>query len=133
MIVVDTNMIGYLLLDSDRSDQAEAALRRDSHWISPILWRSEFRNVLALYIRQGPLSLGNAIQIISAAEDLMSGNEYEVASARILELVDRSTCSAYDCEFVALDQDLDIPLVTVDKQLLAQFPETAESLDAFVS
>ncbi len=26
-------------------------------WIAPILWKSEFRNVLALYIRQGYLSL----------------------------------------------------------------------------
>ena len=32
MIVVDTNLIGYLFLSSDRSAQAEQALLRDPHW-----------------------------------------------------------------------------------------------------
>jgi predicted nucleic acid-binding protein len=41
------------------------------------------------------------------------------------------TCSAYDCEFVALAKYLGLPLVTVDKQILAQFTGTAISLEKF--
>jgi hypothetical protein len=52
MIIVDTNIIGYLYLTSDHSPQAEKALLKDPFWSAPILWRSEFRNVLALYIRK---------------------------------------------------------------------------------
>jgi predicted nucleic acid-binding protein len=32
MIVVDTNIIGYLYLASERSPQAEQVLRRDAEW-----------------------------------------------------------------------------------------------------
>ena len=46
MIVVDTNVIGYLFLSSDQSVLAERALQKDNEWAAPILWRSEFRNVL---------------------------------------------------------------------------------------
>ncbi len=131
MIVVDTNIIGYLFLTSDRSLQAEQAFRKDPVWVAPLLWRSEFRNVLALYLRQDLLSLADAHQIMDEAMRLMRGMEYEVTSLRVLSLVASSSCSAYDCEFVALAQDLAVPVVTADRQVLDQFPETSISLDAF--
>jgi predicted nucleic acid-binding protein len=132
MIVVDTNVLGYLFLASDRSPQAEQALRQDPDWAAPLLWRSEFRNVLAHYLRRELLSLYEAQAIMDAATDLMRGREYEALSHRVLSLAAASTCSAYDCEFVALAQDLGVPLVTVDRQILQQFPTTALLLDAFV-
>jgi len=133
MIVVDSNIIGSLFLTSDRSPQAEQAFRKDPQWIAPFHWRSEIRNLLAFYIRKGILSLGDSQQILDAATELMQGQEYEVASHLILSLVATSTCSAYDCEFVALAKDLHIHLVTVDKQILEQFPDIAVSLEKFVS
>jgi len=50
-----------------------------------------------------------------------------------LSLVSSSHCSPYDCEFVALAQQLGVPVVTSDSQILSEFPATAVSLDAFVS
>ena len=64
MIVADTNLIGYLYLESRHSPQAEKALRKDAHWAAPLLWRGEFRNVLALYIRKQWLSLEESRPII---------------------------------------------------------------------
>ena len=133
MIVVDTNIIGYLYLSSDRSDQAEKALLIDSEWVAPIIWRSEFRNVLALYIRKNILMPEDAIRIMDEATLLMQGGEYEAVSLQVLQLVGESTCSAYDCEFVALARDLDVRLLTVDNQILKQFPIEAISLDEYVS
>lgn len=132
MIVVDTNIIAYLLLADQRSDRAAEALRRDPEWAAPILWRSELRNVLAHYIRRESLSVQQAIEIMDTAVDLLQGREFELSSRNVLRLVERSSCSAYDCEFVALAQDLGVPLITVDRQMLAQFPHIAVSLDEFV-
>ena len=133
MIVVDTNIIGYLYLTSDRSDLAEQALLKDPIWTAPLLWRSEFRNVLALYLRKKLLNLEEAQRIMAEATQLMQDREYEIASHQVLSLVATSTCSAYDCEFIALAKDLDIPLITTDKQILNQFPEIAFSLEQFVA
>lgn len=133
MIVVDTNVIGYLYLPSGHSKLAEQALRIDPLWIAPPLWRSELRNVLALHMRKGLLSLANAQQAMEAALRLMQGREYETASHAVLALAASSACSAYDCEFVALAKDLNLPLVTADKQIVTQFPDVAVSLAAFVA
>jgi predicted nucleic acid-binding protein len=133
MIVVDTNLIAYLLLEGERTKQAEKALLADAEWAAPLLWRSEFRNVLALYLRQEVISFDLALNIAEEAELLMQGKEYELSSSEVLGLVAESHCSAYDCEFVALAQSFRVPLVTSDKRILSEFPKTAISLDSFVS
>jgi predicted nucleic acid-binding protein len=132
MIVVDTNIIAYLYLESDRSAQAERLLEKDAQWSAPLLWRSEFRNVLAFYIRRDYLSLEAAQAILREALMLMKGREYEVASFQVMEFVASSECSAYDCEFVALAEDLGLPLVTADKKILTEFPQISVSLDEYV-
>ena len=132
MIVVDTNVIVYLFLAGEMSQQAELALNKDSSWAAPVLWRCEFRNALAGHLRRAILALDDAQAIMDEALGLMQGREYEVASAAILGLAAGSNCTAYDCEFVALAQELGAPLVTVDKQILAEFPTVAVSLDAFI-
>ena len=131
MIVVDTNVLVYLLLPGEHTEQAERVLRRDPVWAAPLLWRSEFRNVLAIYMRQGRLSLDQALQLMDNAEILLQGREYTVSSVRVLSLVAGTRCSAYDGEFVALAQDLGLSLVTSDARLLAEFPATAIAMDMF--
>ena len=133
MIVVDTNIIAYLLLKGEHTAQAKVALRKDPDWTAPLLWRSEFRNVLAFYLHQELLALSQALQVMQEAEFLMQGGEYEVASSIVLSLTARSRCSAYDCEFVALAQDLGIPLITSDARILLEFPSTSSSLDEYLS
>lgn len=133
MIVVDSNIIGYLYLAGERSAQAEQALLKDPEWVAPFLWRSEMCNVLALYIRTQRLTLSDAQQIMDEATNLMRGREYEVGSSLVLSLTAQSTCFAYDCEFVALAKDLAVPLITVDRQILDQFPHVAQSLESFIA
>ena len=132
MIVVDTNLIGYLFLESNHSRLAEQALLKDAQWAAPLLWRSEFRNVLALYIHKRWLSLEESRRMMNEALSLMADREYDVDSWQVLRFVAGSTCSAYDCEFVALAQELGTSLVTVDKQILSDFPNVAVSLASFV-
>lgn len=131
MIVVDTNVIAYLLLGGEKTPQAREAFLKDPLWGAPVLWRSEFRNVLATQIRHGYLGLPDALELAREAETLLSGMEYHVESGNVLSLAASSGCSAYDCEFIALAQDLGIPLVTSDSEILEAFPAIALPLDGF--
>ena len=130
MIVVDTNVLAYLYLPGEQTAVAEALLEHDAEWAAPVLWRSEFRNILAGYMRRGALSFEQACALQREAESLMAGAEFEVDSLGVLELVRDSDCSAYDCEFVALAARLDTHLVTMDKKLLRAFPRRAVALVA---
>ncbi len=131
MIVVDTNVIAYLYLSSAQTAAAERALLKDPAWAAPLLWRSELRNVLALYVRQRQLAAKDARRILEEAEALLAGREHEVRSPAVLDLAIASGCSAYDCEFVLLAQDLGVALVTADQKLVARFPGTAVPLSRF--
>jgi predicted nucleic acid-binding protein len=128
VIVVDTNVIAYLWLPGTSTSKAEALLQADPEWAAPVLWRSEFRNVLAGLLRRGEVDLETAIRLAEASEEHMRGREFSVGPAEVLERVVASRCSAYDCEFVVLAEELGVALVTTDRQVLKSFPQTAISL-----
>ena len=67
------------------------------------------------------------------AESVMQGDEYEVTSLQVVSLTASSCCSAYDCDFVALAQELKMPLIRSDAMILTEFPSTAISLSQFTS
>ena len=128
MIVVDSNILAYLYLPTAHTERAESLLRHDADWAAPILWRSEFRNILTGYLRRKQLSFDHAIEIQREAESLLLGAEYEIESERVLALARDSACSAYDCEFVALAMKLNSTLVTMDRALLRAFPNCTQPL-----
>lgn len=130
MIVVDTNIVAYLYLPGDFTARAETLLKQDPEWAAPLLWRSEFRNILAGYMRRKTLTFDQAREIQLEAEGLLAGNEHEVDSQRVLELVRDSDCSAYDCEFAALASRLGVKLMTMDAKLLKAFPKLAVTFPA---
>jgi len=130
MIVVDSNVLAYLYLPGEFTAVAEALMEHDPDWAAPVLWRSEFRNILAGYMRRGKLTFEQARALQSEAEDLLRGAEYEMDSHSVLELVRDSECSAYDCEFVALALKLGTKLVTMDGKVLHSFPDIAVALSA---
>ena len=130
MRVVDSNVLAYLYLPGEYTAAAEALMEHDPDWAAPVLWRSEFRNILAGYLRRGKLTFEQAHALQSEAEDLLSGAEYEVDSRSVLELVRDSECSAYDCEFVELAKKLGTKLVTMDGKVLRSFPGIAVALSA---
>lgn len=133
MIIVDTNILAYLVIPGDNRELAEAALRKDPEWSAPLLWRSEMRNVLSIYVRRNAFSLEQACIIMSDAEVVIAHRSYSVDSTRVLELADSSGCTAYDCEFAYLAEKLNVPLMTSDKKLLSAFPNIAVSMGAFLS
>ncbi|MBA5865087.1 MAG: PIN domain-containing protein [Nitrospira sp. CR1.3] len=131
MIVVDTNLVVYLFVQGKGTSRAESVLAKDGVWVVPWLWRSEFRNCVVGLIRRGEMSLEDGILLAEEAENWMEGREYTVHTAHVMELSLASHCSAYDCEFVALAEDLRIPLVTADRQVLRAFPSIAKAVDRF--
>jgi len=132
MIVVDTNIIAYFYLTGEHSRQAENLFSHDPNWAAPILWRSEFRNVLAHYLRKKLITFDDIMLILQQAESLMAEREYEISSTQVMQLVNNSNCSAYDCEFVALARYLNVPLITSDKKILREFPDAAQTVESFL-
>lgn len=133
MIVVDTNTIAYLYLPTEYTSDIEKLLDIDAYWVAPALWRSEFRNILALYIRKNLIDFDTACQMQAEAERVLAHNEYQVDSISVLTLASESGCSAYDCEFISLAKSLNVKLITADKKLLNTFPNIAISAKNYIA
>ena len=125
MIVVDTNVISYLLIRGERSEAIDRLLESDGEWVAPRLWLDEFLNVLATYERLGKLEPEDASPILLDALGLMEEASYEVPPERVLAVARRTGCSAYDSQYVALAEDLGLKLYTCDRKVLKNCPELA--------
>jgi predicted nucleic acid-binding protein len=133
VIVVDANVLVYFWAGGPGARLAEAVLQRDAMWIAPLLWRSEFRSATLKLIRARRLTVDQGFAAIREAENQMVGREYSVGSHSVLSLAVRSGCSTYDCEYVALADDLDVALVTFDGDVRRAFPARAVAPETFVA
>lgn len=133
MIVVDSNVIAYCWILSDRTELAQRVRLRDPEWHVPLLWRSELRSGLAVYLWRGTIDADRAAVTMATAEEALAGSEHQVSSTRVLQLAASSRLSAYDCEFVSLAESLAVPLVTEDRAVLKAFPEAALSMERFLA
>jgi predicted nucleic acid-binding protein len=83
---------------------------------------------LATYIQANLLELTDADLLFQRASEVIGTEEYEVQTSEVLRLSKQSKCSAYDCEYVALAEFLDVEFVTADAKLAKAFPARARLL-----
>jgi len=124
LIVVDTNVIAYLLIEGDRTNRARSLWRDEPDWRVPPLWRHEFLNVLATFAKRGGADLADTTQLWTHAVDAIGSGEIEVDMSAALELAVTRQISAYDAQFITLARRLSVPLVTEDKKLRKTFPDS---------
>lgn len=132
MILVDTNLLAYLLLPTPHTAKAEAVLIKDPDWFAPQLIHSEFRNVLLGAVRRDNIARSDADSFLARAEEVITVPEAAIDEPAVFDLAIESGCSAYDCEFVWLARYLRIPLVTADKKVAHAFPGQAVAIDQFL-
>ena len=129
MLLVDTNVVAYLLIHGDHTEAAQELRRRDSDWRSEALLLVEFTNVLASSIAsrqdERPPRAGLPWQRPST---LLDGKLISIAHASALSMAVSYRVTAYDARFLALAQQLDRRLVTEDAKLRAAAPKLTQSL-----
>lgn len=133
MIVSDTSIIAYLLIEGGKTEICRSVFEKDPEWCAPFLWRSEFRNVLATHMRHAGMSPDGAMARMTQAEAILHEREHSVSSDLVIELCSTQGVSAYDAEFVCLADQLKLNLVTTDKALLGKFPDIAFTPEGFTS
>jgi len=118
LIVADTNLIAYLLIEGERTGVAHEVYRMDPDWRAPTLWRVEFRNILTMSVRTGRMQPETAMATWREAALLI--RDEPVIETRSLQLALDRGLTAYDAEFAALAEALEVPLVTADRKLLSE-------------
>ena len=131
MIVADTNLISYLLIESEHTEPARKVWVRDSEWVMPPLWRSEFLNVLVVAYRASALSEEQILLMWHRSRVFLNAIELEPDGEQVLKIAMKNQLSAYDAQFVAVAAELGVPLVTGDKRILSRCGDLAVSIEEF--
>jgi predicted nucleic acid-binding protein len=125
VIVADTNLVAYLVINGEFTEAATDALRVDPEWVAPSQLFYELLNLLSTYTRQKRLTIDQAVDAYRRARSVVHEMPFESDARVVLELSCGSRLAAYDCVFVAAAMSSDLPLVTFDRQLREAYPATA--------
>lgn len=130
MIVADANVVAALVMPHEDSPVAERLLRADASWVAPPQILSELRSVVATLVRNGRQTPAQGASLLAMAVEALEAVTFEPDARRVLELVAASGCSSYDCEYVAVAEELGCRLVTLDQVVLRAFPGVAVRPDS---
>jgi predicted nucleic acid-binding protein len=128
MLLVDTNVVAYLLIEGDHTQAAQQLRRRDPDWRSEAFLLVEFTNVLASSVATKQMTLGLAENSLGKAVALFDGKLRSMPPASVLAAAVRHRVSAYDARFLALAEAIGLPVVTEDKKLRDAAPNLTQSL-----
>lgn len=133
MIVVDTHVLVYFTAPSPHSTLVRRVYERDPDWSAPLLWRSEFRNAVVGMIRNRRISAVEAVDAFAKAVGLLVGREHSPDTTAVLRLALDHRLTAYDLEFVAVALQSGVRLITLDREILAEFPNVAVHPEEFAA
>ncbi len=132
MIVVDVNIIAYLLIEGTKTALAREVHARDPDWIAPALWRSEFLNILALQLHHRGFGLPAALDLWTTATRLLADGERAVDMPLALQVAATKRISAYDAQYLALAEKSAVICVSEDRELSRKFPGRTKTMTAFL-
>jgi predicted nucleic acid-binding protein len=127
VIVVDTNVLAYLLIEGNRTKAAQDLYAKDPDWQSEAFVLVELTNILTTYTRTGALTRDQVVKLLAEAETLLpllpSVSHHEAYEAAV-----EFGISAYDARFIALARQVKSKLVTEDATLRKAVPDWTVSL-----
>jgi len=132
MIVVDTNVLIYRIVDGDKTPESLRLEEKDPDWKIPALWEYEFGNALILMNRQKHVTPKHAALLFETAKNAFSPSVIQSDTNFALQLSIERNITFYDAQFLALAYMLNAPLVTEDKALRKASNGKAVSLEEFL-
>jgi predicted nucleic acid-binding protein len=132
MIVVDANVVIYLVFETTFTRWARDVYARDPDWVVPDLWEAEVLNGLLNEVRAGHTRVGDALVAAGHAATLLAGRAHKCDREAVLRVAYTSRLTAYDAHYVVLARALGVKLVTEDRLIKRRCPEVAMSLKAFL-
>jgi len=128
MLLVDTNVVAYLLIKGDHTEAAQELHARDSDWRSEAFLLVEFTNVLVSSIARKRMTVSMAEDFLAKVFSLFDGKLGRIPHASVLAIATRHRVSAYDARFLSLADQLGSRLITQDARLRAAAPALTQSL-----
>lgn len=133
MIVADANLIAYFAIEGTKTAQARAVFAKDRVCLAPTLWESEVLSILSGMLRRKEASSKSAELSFLYARSLMRSHTVSIDFRRVLAVSQRTSCSGYDSQYVAVAEEHGLKLVTNDGGIQTNAPHVAISFEDFLA
>jgi predicted nucleic acid-binding protein len=124
MIVADTTLLANFYL-GDKQEEAMVVFRLDAEWFASPLWRFEMHHTLLKHIRARQFPVLECESVMTKASALLADRERQASTTQVLQAAMIYKISAYGADYLALAQQLRVPLVTFDQKLVRAAPGLA--------
>ena len=131
MIVVEPEVIAYLLIAGEKTPLAQQTFQKDADWVLPPIWQHEFLNLLASFVQQKGCTLEQAEQLWKESQRLFAGRKQRVRREQALRLACEQQITVYEAMYLSLAIDLGILLISERPTLQRQFPTLVKSMQRF--
>lgn len=128
MLVVDTNILVPLFIESLRQKDHFDLLDLDPAWCTEPFALIELTNVFTTYVRSQRLSGEAAHRHLEEAKSLLMPHFHRIPLEVVLTYALRYKVSAYDAHFLAVAAARGKRLITEDSRLRAAAPKLTQSL-----
>jgi len=132
MIVVDANVVIYLVFETSFTSLARKVYARDPDWVVPELWEAEVLNGLMNEVRAKHTNVDGAIHAAGNAAAILSGRARTCDRETVLRTAEACRLTAYDAYYVTLARKLGVSLVTEDGAIKENCRDVARSLTAYL-
>ncbi|MCE9588648.1 MAG: type II toxin-antitoxin system VapC family toxin [Verrucomicrobia bacterium] len=131
MIIADASLVSFLFLEGEVSGTVRELYRRDTDWVTPPILNHEMLNILA--------AVGRADDTALAMEELWKeirmrlGSRQQIPDPmRALRMAIDLGVSGSEAQYLALSQQLSVPMVSCDQRLLEHLPKLVVSPEVYL-
>ena len=133
MLLVDTNVVAYLLIAGDYTAAAQELRARDPDWRSEAFLLIEFTNVLASSIARKRMTLSMAEDFLAKVSSLFDGKLGRIPHASVLAIATRHRVSADDARNFISNRHRHIPPAFGPRPHATRRPQVSIFMQAIVS
>ena len=132
MIVVDANIVAYLMITGRKTALARKLRELEPSWAVPSLCKHEFASLLGQYVMGGGMPAEDIPELWDRFGLIINGHEHEIEIPAAVLLSCERNINVYDANYVLLAQRLDVVLVTENKQLATSCPAETSTMRQYL-
>ena len=133
MIVVDANVLAYLMIEGDKTALAQEVYDRDSDWLVPPILEHEFANIMTTYARRDRGEIARYRILLKQALSIVQCSPTALDMPLVVDFAVSHGLTSYDAEYAFLAQMTGLPLVTEDARVIQSVPAIAKSMKDFLA
>jgi|APCry1669189567_1035234.scaffolds.fasta_scaffold26592_1 predicted nucleic acid-binding protein len=132
MIVVDSSVVAFLLMEGELTPEARELYRRDPDWVTPPIINHELLNILSAIGASGNEEFDIMETLWKECRALLGARQQVPDPIKALRRSIQTGISGFEAQYLSLAEQIDRPLISEDPRILSAAPGRAFSISGYL-